>query len=48
MEFVPFTEWSLHGVHSVDFICPNCLHVEHVEVIEAEREDEDAVPADLG
>ena len=47
MELVPFTEWSLHNVYSVDLICPNCMHVERVEVVEAEREEDDAVPTNL-
>lgn len=42
MRIVPETEWQLWEVHTVDAICPNCLHVERIEtiVVNAKREDQ--------
>lgn len=37
MEALPDTEWSLFELHSIDYICPNCMHVERHEYIVAER-----------
>ena len=31
------TEWSLFELHTVEMICPNCVHVETIETIVAER-----------
>lgn len=32
MELVPWSEWTLGERHTIDAICPNCLHVERLEV----------------
>lgn len=37
MRLLPDSEWSLWELHTIDAICPNCLHVEHFETIVAER-----------
>lgn len=37
MRLMPDTEWSLWELHTIDAICPNCLHVERIETIVAER-----------
>lgn len=41
MRIVPETEWQLWEVHTVDAICPNCLHIERITtmLVEAKRED---------
>lgn len=38
MLLLPDTEWSLFELHTVEMICPNCVHVEVIETIVA-RED---------
>jgi len=37
MVVMPDTSWSLWELRTVDAICPNCLHVETIETIVAER-----------
>ena len=37
MLLLPDTEWSLYELHTVEMICPNCVHVETIETIVAER-----------
>lgn len=37
MRLLPDTEWQLWELHTIDAICPNCLHVETIETIVAER-----------
>lgn len=32
MELVPWSEWTLHGKRAIDAICPNCLHVERIDL----------------
>ena len=39
MQMIPDSEWQLHGLWSVDYICPVCLHVERVKCVKAEKED---------
>lgn len=39
MRVMPETDWTLHGMRTVDAICPNCLHTERIWAIEARRED---------
>jgi RNase P subunit RPR2 len=36
---IPDSETTTWGVHEVDLICENCLHVERVTTIVAEKED---------
>lgn len=45
MRYVPEREYQLWDVHTIDAICPRCLHVETVSVIEIEDRSADAVPA---
>ena len=37
MLLLPDTDWSLYELHTVEMICPNCVHVETIETIVAER-----------
>lgn len=37
--FVPDSETTTWGVHEVDLICENCLHVERVVTIVAKRKE---------
>lgn len=38
MRVMPDTEWSLFELHSIDYMCPNCLHTErHKYVVAIER-----------
>lgn len=37
MCLLPSSEWSLWELHTIDAICPNCLHVEIIETIVVER-----------
>lgn len=37
MRMVPDSEWHLYEFASIDYICPNCMHVERHEYIVAER-----------
>ena len=37
MRMVPESDWHLYELASVDYICPNCMHVERHEYIVAER-----------
>lgn len=37
MRIVPEREYQLWDVHTVDAICPNCLHVETIDVVTAKR-----------
>lgn len=39
MQPLPLTESTLGDVVEVDYICPNCLHVEHVVMLIVEKED---------
>lgn len=39
MRIMPDTEWQLWEVHTVDAICPRCLHVERIKTIIVKRED---------
>lgn len=39
MRVMPDTEWQLWEVHTVDAICPRCLHVERIKTIIVKRED---------
>lgn len=32
MELVPWSEWRLGERHTIDAICPNCLHVERIDL----------------
>ena len=41
MRLVPESEWQLFDVRTVDYICPNCLHVERVKVIVLEKKEGD-------
>lgn len=38
MLLLPDTDWSLFDLHTVEMICPNCVHVETIETIVV-RED---------
>jgi len=38
MLLLPDTDWSLYELHTVEMICPNCVHVETIETIVV-RED---------
>lgn len=42
MLLLPDTEWSLFELHTVEMICPNCVHVETIETIVARRTGETA------
>jgi len=37
MRAMPYSEWHLWEVRTVDYICPNCLHVEQVREIMVKR-----------
>jgi hypothetical protein len=37
MVLLPDTTWSLWELHTIDAMCPNCLRVEKVVTIVAER-----------
>lgn len=37
MRLVPDSQWRLFEVRTVDYLCPNCLHVEQVKAILVER-----------
>lgn len=37
MVLLPDTTWSLWELHTIDAMCPNCLHVETILTIVAER-----------
>lgn len=37
MVILPDTEWQLWEIHTVNAICPNCLHVTEIKTIVAER-----------
>lgn len=45
MRYVPEREYQLWDVHTIDAMCPRCLHVEKVSVIELENRSANAVPA---
>jgi hypothetical protein len=40
MELVPWSEWTLHGKRTIDAICPNCLHVERIDLAARDGPDE--------
>ncbi len=33
MQVMPDTEYQLYDVHTIDVICPVCLHVERMDVL---------------
>lgn len=37
MRAIPESEWHLFELASIDYICPNCLHVYRVEYLVEER-----------
>ena len=37
MLLLPDTDWSLFELHTVEMICPNCVHIKTIETIVAER-----------
>lgn len=39
MKMVPESEWTLWEVRTVDYICPNCMHVEKVRTIKIKVEE---------
>lgn len=42
MKAMPESDWQLYEVRTVDYICPNCLHVEQVReiMVESVRREE--------
>lgn len=38
MHLVPDSQWHLYDVRTVDYMCPNCLHVERVKGIALRKE----------
>lgn len=37
MLLLPDTDWTLFDLHTVEMICPNCVHTKTIETIVAER-----------
>ena len=40
MELVPWSEWRLGERHTIDAICPECLHMERIDLAARDGPDE--------
>ena len=39
MQIMPDTEYQLYDVHTIDAICPVCLHTERLDVLVVKESD---------